>query len=361
MAAAVGCAAGLSTGYTAFDRNANTPRSSGGVRHLSEHPDYPHEILKRFEIKPHCRDILVDRIVGIDAMDHRWQPIADIEPTSELAVGELAALAQLRRERLGEREAYREFEERLKREWAIETGLIERLYTLDRGVTQLLIEHGIQSALIPHRHGANPERIAAMITDHAEAVDGIFDFVKGPRPLSTSYIKELHALMTRHQDTVDVIDSLGRQTTVPLIRGMYKRLPNNPLRPDGSIHEYCPPEHVESEMDRLIALHRQHDEVAPEIEAAWLHHRFAQIHPFQDGNGRIARALATLVFVKAGWFPLVVRDRERAAYFGALETADGGDLKPLVEYFAKRQRDVFVSALNIAGDVRPMRHVSNSV
>ena len=45
------------------------------------------------------------------------------------------------------------------------------------------------------------------------------------------------------------------------------------------------------------------------MEAAWLHHRFVQIHPFQDGNGRIARALSTLIFVKAGWFPLVVRDR----------------------------------------------------
>ena len=45
-------------------------------------------------------------------------------------------------------------------------------------------------------------------------------------------------------------------------------------------------------------LHRNHHDVAPEVEAAWLHHRFTQIHPFQDGNGRIARALATLIFVK---------------------------------------------------------------
>ena len=65
-------------------------------------------------------------------------------------------------------------------------------------------------------------------------------------------------------------------------------------------------------MDSLIELHRNHHDVAPEVEAAWLHHRFTQIHPFQE-NGRIARALATLIFVKAE-LPLVVRDSERDKY-----------------------------------------------
>ena len=291
-------------------------------------------------------------------------PIEDVESPAELASADLGALACVWREqrnRLGNQEAYRQFEERLKREWAIETGLIERLYTLDRGITQLLIERGINAALIPHENGANPDAIVAMISDHKAAVEGVFEFVKGQRPLSTSYIKELHALMTRHQKTVEGVDSLGRKTSVPLIRGAYKRLPNNPLRPDGTVHLYCPPEQVDSEMDRLIALHLQHDDYAPEVEAAWLHHRFAQIHPFQDGNGRIARALATLVLVKAGWFPLVVRDRERAAYIGALEAADDGDLKPLIEYFAGLQRNQFVHALNIAEEVRQARRVTATI
>ncbi len=298
------------------------------------------------------------------AVQRGWMPIEDIESPEELASADLRALSQVwheQRERLVSQQAYRRFEERLKREWAVETGLIERLYTLDRGITQLLIERGIHAALIPHEGGTNPAAIAAMISDHKAAVDGVFDFVKGQRPLSTSYIKELHALMTRHQDTVEGIDSLGRRTSVRLIRGDYKRLPNNPLRPDGTVHLYCPPEQVDSEMDRLIALHRQHDDFAPEVEAAWLHHRFAQIHPFQDGNGRIARALSTLVLVKAGWFPLVVRDRERAVYIEALEAADDGDLKPLIEYFAGLQRNQFVHALNIAEDVRQEHRVADTI
>lgn len=297
-------------------------------------------------------------------MNHLWALIEDCESPDKLAHKELRALALVwceQREHLAKQQAYLEFEQHLKREWAIETGLIERLYTLDRGITKLLIIHGMQAAVIPHGRIPNQESTFAMIEDHETAVNGVFRFVKDERQLSTSYIKELHALMTQHQDTVEGVDSIGRKTEVPLVRGDYKVLPNNPHRPDGSVHQYCPPAHVSAEMDRLIAMYHDHADVAPEVEAAWLHHRFAQIHPFQDGNGRIARTLATLVFVKAGWFPLVVRDRERARYIKALEDSDSGDLKPLVDYFARLQRQEFVRALSIADEVIRSRRVEDAI
>ena len=81
-------------------------------------------------------------------MSYVWTPIEDYESHDVLAHKELGALAEVWRERRQQRATqreYRDFEQRLKREWAIETGLIERLYTLDRGITQLLIEHGIQA------------------------------------------------------------------------------------------------------------------------------------------------------------------------------------------------------------------------
>ena len=251
-------------------------------------------------------------------MSVEWRPIADYGTLpEELADKELRALSGVwieRRAMLGESDSVAEFTERLKREWAIETGLIERLYALDRGITELMIEHGVNAALIPHGVGQNPAHIAAMIGDQQDAIESVFAFVKGDRPLSTSYVKELHSLFTRNQEFVEGRDQFGRKTLVPLIHGDYKKQPNNPTRPDGSHHFYCPPEHVAAEMDRLLELHLAHDGIAPEVEAAWLHHRFAQIHPFQDGNGRIARALATLVFVKANWLPLVVRDSNRKKY-----------------------------------------------
>src|ERR1051326_5540636 len=106
------------------------------------------------------------------------------------------------------------------------------------------------------------------------------------------------------------------------------------------MHQYCPPEHVESEMDRLLALHAEHEKkgVPVEIAAAWLHHRFTQIHPYQDGNGRVARALANLLFIKAGWFPVVVTRDDRPEYIDTLEVADEGDLRSLVLFFNQIQK-----------------------
>ena len=285
-------------------------------------------------------------------MSASWRPITDYETAPvDLADRELAALSSVWVEQRAELEKsshLSDFVVRLKREWAIETGLIERLYTLDRDIIQLMIERGVNAALIPHRSSQEPELTAAMIGDQQDALESLFAFVKGNRPLSTSYIKELHSLFTRHQETVEGQDQFGRTRSVSLLRGDYKKQANNPTRPGGTVHAYCPPEHVAAEMDSLVKMHAKHGDAAPEVEAAWLHHRFVQIHPFQDGNGRIARALATLIFIKANWLPLVARDRDRGDYIAALEAADQGQLRPLVAFFAKFQRKQFINALGIA-------------
>jgi len=295
--------------------------------------------------------------------DYRWRPIEDLpENWPELAAPELPALSaawQKYSKKLRDSDSLKHFNDKLRREWAIETGIIENLYSIDRGVTQTLIEKGIEASLIPYGTTDKPvERILPMLKDQQEVVEGLFDFVAQRRELSTSYIKQLHQVFTRHQETTTAVDALGRVVDVALLRGEWKRLPNNPTRPDGSLHEYCPPEHVASEMDRLIAMHQEHRQkgVPPEIEAAWLHHRFAQIHPFQDGNGRVVRALASLVFLRAGWFPLVVNRDERVEYIESLEKADQGDLAPLVNLFAMIQKKAFNQAfrlseqVNLAGD-----------
>lgn len=291
--------------------------------------------------------------------DYKWNPIEDLpQDWEEFSGDELSSLADIwreQRERLHGSEALKRFNTQLQRRWAIETGIIEGLYTIDRGITQLLIERGIDASLIPHGKTDKPVgTILPIIKDQETVIRGLFDYVGQSRALSTSYIKELHQALTAHQQTVEAYDHLGNCQEVALLRGDWKRLPNNPSRSNGSTHEYCPPEHVASEMDRLIELHAAHcaANVAPEVEAAWLHHRFTQIHPFQDGNGRVARALASLVFLRLGWFPLVVvSDEHRDEYIQALEQADRGDIAGLVNLFARLQREAFVGALSISEDV----------
>ena len=232
-----------------------------------------------------------------------------------------------------------DFTEKLSREWAIETGVIENLNEIERGVTQTLIERGFQAELLSHGSTNRPrEYVLQLLRDQKEALDGVFDFVSSKRALSVSYIKELHAALLRSQAVTEGVDALGRAVEIPLIKGDWKTQPNYPVR-DGVTYAYCSPEQVASEMDRLVTIHDQHvaKMVPSEVQAAWLHHRFTQIHPFQDGNGRVARAITSLVLVKDGLFPFVVTRDDKPGYLHALEAADGGKLKPLIDMVAKLQ------------------------
>ena len=298
-----------------------------------------------------------------------WQAITGLDDNwHELASRELRPLIAVwseQRESLLDSESLKQFNERLAREWAIETGILEGLYTLDRGITRLLIERGIDESLISHDATDRPvEQVAAHLHDQKEAIDWLFEFVKAERPFSESFIKELHTLITRSQITASGINQFHQRVEVPLVRGAYKNQPNNPTRADGSVHRYCPPLQVTVEMERLVTFHHRYvaEEVAPEVFAAWLHHRFTQIHPFQDGNGRVARALASLVFLRAGWFPLVINRDQRRDYIDALEAADHGHLEPLIAMFASTQRKAFVNALGIAREVlRAGEHLDQMV
>ncbi len=295
--------------------------------------------------------------------------ITDFPADSETIVSpELEALAGMWLEKKSEIEknvAFAEFVTRLKREWAVETGLVERLYTWDRGVTEVLIEQGIEAALITGRGGLrrdDAEHAKTLIDDQLGIIEGLFSFVKGEQPLTEHFIRGLHAQFTAHQDSVRAMTPDGKPIEIPTEKGTYKTHPNNPRRRDGEMHEYCPPEFVNDEMEQLLNRYREAEaRVSPAVKAAWLHHRFTQIHPFQDGNGRVARALGSLVFLRAGLFPLVIRDSDRTHYIDALEEADRGDLRPLVTLFTRRQRECILSALGIEQQVQKGRYADQII
>lgn len=83
------------------------------------------------------------------------------------------------------------------------------------------------------------------------------------------------------------------------------------------------------------------DEIDPVIEAGTTHYEIVRIHPFVDGNGRTARAMATLVLYKRGFdvkrfFALDdYYDQDRVAYYDALKNVDQKtlDLTGWLEYF----------------------------
>lgn len=295
--------------------------------------------------------------------DYIWKPI---EPLSERDRAiDLAAMRPLydswraSRGRLQESSEgnFREFNQRLVRRLSIETGILERLYDLDRGTTEALVAAGFVEDIVSRSStDIEPSRLIDILRDQEAAIQLVMDCVARSRPLTKSVIHELHAILTRHQDTTTAIDQFGNRLEIPLLKGRFKEHPNNPRRGDGAVHEYCPPVHVDSEIDNLLAWLADYKAEDPVIVAAWFHHRFTQIHPYQDGNGRLARALTTLILLGTELLPLVVDRDLRVEYISALEHADKKDLSRLASIFARLERSAILQALSIDADKEIAEH-----
>ena len=246
-------------------------------------------------------------------------------------------------------EAYSAFTERLTRRWAIETGIIEGIYDLDKGVTETLVREGITTDYI-ERGSTNkePSELVQILKDHQDSIVSVNYWIEQGRPLTKTFIRSLHTQILNSQNTHTAVNQFGRRFDATLIKGEFKRQPNNPTRQDGTVHEYCPPEQLESELDNLLEMYELCDsaDYHPLLLAAWLHHRFEQIHPFQDGNGRVGRAILTWHLVKNEFFPIVISRDDRTEYINALEKADAGDLTPLIVLFVRLEKNTILQALD---------------
>lgn len=246
------------------------------------------------------------------------------------------------------------------RAFAIETGQIEGLYTLKRGITEQLIAEGLSSAVGAHTlENLEDRTIQGLLADQETAYNMLFEDIASGQPLTQHSLKAWHQLITRHQETVAGITLDGRRVQVPFhLKGQWKLRPNNPRRLDGALHEYCPPELVQDEMDRFLALHREIERQAypVEVEAAWMHHRFVRTHPFQDGNGRVSRMLMAYAYLRRSLPPPLIIAQFRSDYIDALEIANTGDLKVFSDYLGGLATITLGSAVRIgrkalAGDL----------
>ena len=264
-------------------------------------------------LDPAVEERLRRDLTAVDVLHSRWR-----EFTASLDEADKTTLRQ-----------------RTLRKQAIETGILERLYDLDWGITRALVAEGLAKEVVFRSGQDISDGVLATIKAQLAGLELVIEFVRDDRLLSSSFIKELHALITSTQETYDATDSLGRKVKTKLNHGSFKNWPNNVERADGSTLEFAPPEQVTGEIDRLIQLYREMiNKVHPIVSACWLHHRFVQIHPFQDGNGRVARALALLSLERDYYPPIVVGRLDRDRYLNALDTANSGDLAPLSRLFA---------------------------
>ena len=75
-----------------------------------------------------------------------------------------------------------------------------------------------------------------------------------------------------------------------------------------------------------------HKSPCPPLSAAVAHAWFTRVHPFRDGNGRVARLIANLVLLRNKWPPVVIRYTDREDYLDSLEDSDrAGDIRQFFE------------------------------
>ena len=145
------------------------------------------------------------------------------------------------------------------------------------------------------------------------------------KPLTETFIRMLHHTLLREDYTVyrDLPD--GIQTSYTIHAGCYKTRPNSVITRYGDRFEYASPEETPSLMHDLVAWYNEVEgsgQYTPMQLAILFHYRYIRIHPFEDGNGRIARLMVNFILARHGLPMLVVRSAKKQDYLEALHKAD---------------------------------------
>ena len=202
--------------------------------------------------------------------------------------------------------------------------------TLTLGETRSLILHGLTA------HG-KPLRDHLDIQGHDSAVKAIEAAVKDYQELNEVFIRNLHRVLLKEPYKAKAETPNGQLIERAISLGDYKTIPNNVRTSTGETYFFTPPEQVKQAMGDLIDWYRAKEREGehPITIAATFHYRFVRIHPFDDGNGRMARLLMNLILIKHGYTVAMILREERTEYLGKLEQADKTeDLTEFISYIA---------------------------
>lgn len=169
------------------------------------------------------------------------------------------------------------------------------------------------------------------------------------RPLNEARLLKLHALMTRG--------------LLPANRsGRYRNVQNYVVDARGKVIFTPPaPQEVSGRMRALLAWGGRSPREHAIIRSAIFHHEFVTVHPFTDGNGRVARAASLWLLFERGyelWHVLGVDEffaRDRGRYYQMIQETRGmdGDYTHWAEYVAEGLLDaVDRAAQRLKGGMR---------
>ncbi|MBK1649900.1 Fic family protein [Rhabdochromatium marinum] len=189
--------------------------------------------------------------------------------------------------------------------------------TLTLGETKFVIEEGLTVS-------GKPLKDHQEIMGHARAIELIYQGLNGT--VTEAHLFELHRAV-QSTSVTDIYKPYGAWKLEP--NGTYA-VTNEGRQ---TFIEYASPEDVPGLMaEWLTELNRLAGEHLSETDAvdayARLHLGFVHVHPFWDGNGRLARLLSNIPVLRSGYLPVVIDVRDRKAYIDVLAQyeLDGGPL-----------------------------------
>lgn len=145
------------------------------------------------------------------------------------------------------------------------------------------------------------------------------------RQLSENFIRQLHHTLLREDYKVYRESDTGVVTSYTVHAGQYKTRPNSVITATGERFEYASPEETPALMYDLIEWYKEEEikkELTPIQLAAVFHYRYIRIHPFEDGNGRIARLLVNYILRRHNYPMIVVKTKNKQHYLNALNQCD---------------------------------------
>ena len=235
-------------------------------------------------------------------------------------------------------EALQRAREIVKRAAALDTGAIEGLYQVDRGFTFTV---ALETAAWEAELAKRGEHVRPLFEAQMHAYDYVLDLATKAEEISEASIRKLHEVVCAAQDSYRVITEVGFQEQ-SLPKGRYKVLPNHVTHTrEGLTHSYSPVDVTPIEMARLVSEMRTDAFLAahPVIQAAYTHYGLVVVHPFADGNGRVARALASVFTYRAISMPIMILSEHKEAYLDGLEAADNGRFQEFVDFMLARSLD----------------------
>ncbi len=144
-------------------------------------------------------------------------------------------------------------------------------------------------------------------------------------PLTETFIRQLHKTLLREDYKVYRQLPGGGQTTYTVHAGIYKTRPNSVITVTGERFEYASPEETPALMADLVTWYQKEENsglYTPVELCALFHYRYIRIHPFEDGNGRMARLLVNFIMLRHHYPMIVVKSADKENYLGALSACD---------------------------------------